>query len=245
MTDAVQRPAPGPARHVSRPARRIARLVLWAEFLTLYLAAPLFMALAAPPQWIWPLLAGATALGVALLFRTPGFSWRELARAPDQGDWAWAAAFALGTLALAAGLCAWINPDALFGLARERPQLMVMILLFYPFLSALPQELFFRALFFRRYGALLGAPTRPAAMLANAALFALAHLFYWNWVAVGFTFVGGLVFAWAYAHRRSFLLAWALHAAAGGMVFLSGLGVYFYHGAIGAPAVAAQSVHLR
>ncbi len=47
-----------------------------------------------------------------------------------------------------------------------------MILLFYPVLSALPQEIVFRPLFFRRYGAIL--PDAHAGIVVNAALFPCA-----------------------------------------------------------------------
>ena len=73
-----------------------------------------------------------------------------------------------------------------------------------------------------------------AARHEESVLFSLAHLFYWNWVAVGLTFAGGLVFAWAYLHAdergHSFGFAWALHSVAGQIIFPSGLGTFFYHG---------------
>ena len=75
----------------------------------------------------------------------------------------------------------------------------------YPLLSALPQELVFRPLFFRRYGHLF--PDGRIALLANGALFGLAHLMFWNWPAVLLSTAGGLIFAHAYARRGSFALA--------------------------------------
>jgi hypothetical protein len=103
-------------------------------------------------------------------------------------------------------------------------------MLFYPLLSALPQELVFRALFFRRYGGLFGAPTLAVAV--NALGFGLAHLMFWNWVAAALTVAGGVIFAQGYL-RRGFLQAVVLHAVAGGIIFTSGLGTFFYHGAVG------------
>ncbi len=49
------------------------------------------------------------------------------------------------------------------------------------------------------------------------------------------TFFGGLAFAWAYEIRRSFPLAVLLHAVAGNLVFLTGLGLYFYSGNVVRP----------
>ena len=70
-------------------------------------------------------------------------------------------------------------------------------------------------------------------MAASAFVFALAHLVFWNWVALLLTFVGGGIFAAAYLGRGGFALAVVLHAVAGAILFTSGLGGFFYHGAIG------------
>ncbi len=98
----------------------------------------------------------------------------------------------------------------------------------YPLLSALPQEVIFRPLFFRRYGPIL--PAGAGAIVLNAAVFALAHLMFWNWIVLAMTFVGGLVFAWAYAARHSFPLAVLLHVVAGWILFTVGMDVYFFAG---------------
>ncbi len=233
MTDADDDAATSGRAGGARPAidrvSRVAAPLLAAEFAVLYVAVPLALAFALPADWMWPMLSGATLVGLALLHLTPGFSWRELARPLPLREAALAAAFGLGVLALAALLCRALWPELLFQLAARRPGLLILILALYPLLSALPQELFFRVLFFRRYGALF--PDRRVALLVNAAVFSLAHLFFWNWVAVSFTFVGGLIFAWAYRDRGGFMMALALHAVAGDALFVSGLGIFFYHGA--------------
>jgi hypothetical protein len=54
--------------------------VLAAEFVALYVGAPLAMALAMPPDWLWPVFLGLTLVALGLLMRTPGFEWRALAR---------------------------------------------------------------------------------------------------------------------------------------------------------------------
>jgi membrane protease YdiL (CAAX protease family) len=105
-----------------------------------------------------------------------------------------------------------------------------MILTLYPLLSALPQELVFRPLFFRRYGALF--PGTAAAVACNALVFGLAHLMFWNWVALALTVAGGLIFARAYLGRGGFAMAVVLHAVCGAIIFTSGLGTFFYHGAV-------------
>ena len=53
------------------------------------------------------------------------------------------------------------------------------------------------------------------AVAVSAFVFALAHLMFWNWVAVVLTFGGGAIFAMAYLGRGGFALAVVLHAVAG------------------------------
>jgi membrane protease YdiL (CAAX protease family) len=206
------------------PVRRTARAV---EFVALFVASPLAMALALPPDALFPALFAVTAVAAALLARTPGFAWGELAR--GRVDWrlVWMAAAA--TAFVAGGLVWILAPGQALALPRARPGLWLTILALYPVLSALPQELVFRPLFFRRYGTLF--PSTGAALVANGAVFALAHLMFWNWVAPVLTFAGGLIFAQAYL-ARGFPTAVVLHAVCGGIVFTSGLGLYFYHGAV-------------
>jgi membrane protease YdiL (CAAX protease family) len=206
--------------------------VLAAEFGVLYLALPLVMALAVPPDWLWPVFFAVTALALALLARTPGFRWGELARGWRRLDWGQAAAVAVAT-AVAAGLLVWwLVPGQALWLPRRATELWLAILLLYPWLSALPQELVFRVLFFRRYGGLFRRP--PTAVVANGLVFALAHLMFWNPVAVVLTFAGGLLFARAY-RAGGFALAVVIHALCGAVIFTSGLGAFFYHGAVAGP----------
>lgn len=198
------------------------------EALALFVVAPLALALLLPPSALLPALFAMTALGALLLARTPGFAWGSLVR----GRIAWGR---VGLVALAAALACgalvWLlAPGDALALPRRAPGLWLMILALYPFLSALPQELLFRPLFFRRYGGLF--PSTAAAVVANALLFGFAHLMFWNWVAVGLSAAGGLIFALGYL-RHGFPTAVLMHAVCGGIVFTSGLGRFFYHGAVG------------
>jgi len=200
------------------------------EFAGLYLGLPLVLALAMPPDWMWPVLGAATLLGLVLLAVTPGFAWGELLRGWRGFDWGYVALVAAGTAAVAVLLVWWLVPWQAFVLPRRATELWLMILVLYPFLSALPQELVFRPLFFRRYGALF--PDPRVAVAANGLLFGLAHLMFWNWVAMALTVAGGLIFARAYLGRNGFLMAVVLHAVCGAIVFTTGLGSFFYHGAV-------------
>ena len=200
------------------------------EFWGLFLALPLALALFLPAQAMFPALFAAMALGLLLLHLTPGFRWSSLwrGRVPHVPVLGIAAA----TLAAGLAVMAWAGAVPL-AFAAHNPALVAMILVLYPLLSALPQEIVFRALFFRRYRGLV--PRGRAGLLLNAGLFSLAHLLYWSWVVSLMTFAGGLAFAWAYRDARSFPLAVAMHAVAGQIVFVLGLGMFFYTGNIQRP----------
>jgi len=210
------------------------RATLWAEFGALYLVAPLVLAVALPPDWMFPALFAVTALGVVLLHRTEGFAWAELTAGIGRIRWGFVAGFTALTFAVGLGAMLALRPEALFFLIRVDPALMLAIALLYPILSALPQELVFRPLFFRRYGPLLPKGPRTQ-ILWNAALFAFAHLMYWSVLVAVLTFAGGLAFAAAYRVRGNFPEAVLLHALAGIVVFALGLGVYFYSGNVQRP----------
>lgn len=205
---------------------REARLV--AEFAVVFLGLPLLMALRVPPDWLWPVMLGLTAAAAVLLTLTPGFRWRALA-AP-RVDWRMVGALAVVTAATCAFLVWWLVPGRFLALPRRSPEMWLTIMALYPFLSALPQELIFRALFFGRYRGLFASERQ--AVVVNALVFGLAHLMFWNWVAVALCVAGGAIFAVGYL-RHGFLQAVLLHAVCGGIVFTTGLGTFFYHGAVG------------
>jgi len=203
------------------------------EFGVFFIAVPVLIAVLFPPDWMFPSLFTFTAIGIILLHITPGFEWAELRY--NWRNWSWAEVL-LFTVAIAAFCTALVlitRPGAAFGLLLNRPQLLAFIWVGYPLASALPQELLFRSLFFRRYRAIL--PDGRAVYLLNAALFSLAHLMYWSWIVAIMTFGGGLLFSWAYKARGSFFYAVLLHAIAGNIIFAAGLGIYFYSGNVQRP----------
>lgn len=207
------------------------RLRLRVEFGVFFVGVPLAIALFLPPRMMFPALFAGTVVGIALLHLTPGFRWRSLLLGPVRAG----PVLALAGLTLVSCLgVAWAaTGSAPLGFAARNPGLLVMILLLYPVLSALPQEIVFRALFFRRYRAIL--PRGRAALVLNAGLFSLAHLMYWSGIVAVMTFVGGLAFAWAYREGRSFPMAVLMHAVAGQIIFALGLGIFFYSGNIQRP----------
>lgn len=207
---------------------------LWVEFLSLYAVLPLFLAIALPLPALFPCLYAATAVALILLATTPGFRWRELLRGSDRIGWARGIILTLATAVVSGAILLATQPAALLILPREAPWLLVVIVVFYPPLSVLPQELVYRPLFFRRYSALLPRDPRRQ-VLVNATLFAGAHLMYWDPIVLALTFVGGVVFAWSYRIRGNFPEAVLLHSAVGIAIFAMGLGTLFYTGDIRRP----------
>ena len=203
---------------------------LWAEWGVLYLALPLVIAVVLPPGSMFPALFAGTALGLWLLHRTAGFRWRDLSR--GRIDPAVVAVFVAVTIIVALSVAMATSGDPL-RFATANPGFLVLILVFYPILSALPQELMFRALWFRRYAGIL--PGGWPGIVLNAAVFSLAHLMYWSGIVAAMTFAGGLAFAWAYQRRGSFAMAVLMHALAGQIVFALGLGMFFYAGNVMRP----------
>jgi membrane protease YdiL (CAAX protease family) len=220
------------AEMTGRAAVAVERTALWAEFLALFVAVPVALALLLPSGTMFPVLFAATLLGLWLLHRTPGFRWSDLWQGAEEVTWLRLMGFGAVTLAVSVAVLLAVAPESLFALLRGQPLLWLAVVGLYPVLSALPQELLFRPLFFRRYRPIL---PRRGADLCNAALFSLAHLMYWSWIVAVLTFAGGLVFAWAYRRRGSFPLAVALHAVAGIVLFTAGMGMFFYSGNVDRP----------
>ncbi len=206
---------------------------MWVEFQTTSIR-PLGATLMVPNHW-YPALSlfTFTAIGIILLHYTPGFAWAELRYNWRNWSWRELALFTVTMIAFCSAVVMATRQDAAFRMLLYRPEFLAVIWLAYPIASALPQELLFRSLFFRRYQAIL--PNGKAAYLLNASLFSLAHLMYWSWIVAVMTFGGGLLFTWAYRQRGSFFYAVLLHAIAGNIIFAAGLGIYFYSGNVQRP----------
>jgi len=221
-----------PKGKVFRMSRNRGWLLL--EFVTFFVLAPAGMAIFLPAGWMFPVLFSFTAVGLVLLHFTPGFAWANLTHGWRQVNWPRVGIVALATFITALVVMLLTRPDGLFILFRERPEIMLMIALFYPFVSALPQELVYRPLFFERYGPIL--PRRlPVAIWLNAALFSFAHLMYWSWIVAAMTMFGGLLFALVYKKKGNFPEAVIHHSLAGIILFALGMGVYFYSGNVVRP----------
>lgn len=124
-------------------------------------------------------------------------------------------------------LVAWYwLPDQFLIIPKTNPRLWLLIMVFYPFVSAYPQELIYRSFLFHRYKEVFKNPV--ALFWVSVATFSFLHIIYDNWVAVVLTIVGGYLFTKTYNQSNSLILASIEHSLYGLLIFTSGLGSFFY-----------------
>ena len=124
-----------------------------------------------------------------------------------------------------------LAPELLFGFVREKPIFWLIVMLAYPLVSVVPQEIIFRRYMFDRYKT---AFSLRMLVLVSGVGFGFAHIVFGNWVAPVLCVIGGIMFAQTYARTRSLALVSLEHALYGDFIFTLGLGRYFYHGAVAA-----------
>ena len=180
------------------------------------------------------LLVLLAAGGLALLWTRRKFASRRLWARPPAGWWHGPVVRA-GALALAAGAYVLTcQPETAFRLLTDRPLFWLLIMILYPLLSVLPQEILFRVcltdILSTACWGKLHSPLIP--ILGSALLFGWAHIIYAGYVALISTCLAGLALAWNYHRNREQPGAmWPLfleHGLYGQIIFTTGLGHYFY-----------------
>ena len=109
---------------------------------------------------------------------------------------------------------------------KENPLTFLLVIFLYPFLSVIPQEIIFRKYFFFKFNDIM---PRNYLIFINGLVFSLAHVFFNNYIAIIFTFFGGIYLSWSYLRSESLTLVIYEHTLFGTFIFASGLGRYFYH----------------
>jgi uncharacterized protein len=118
-------------------------------------------------------------------------------------------------------------PRDFFGFFRKQPALWFLVMVLYPLLSVYPQGIIYRVFFFERYRALF--PSAWLMVLMSALAFTYVHVIFRNWLAVGLTVLGGLLFAMRYAETGSLFVSSFEHALYGCWLFTVGLGRSFFY----------------
>lgn len=117
-------------------------------------------------------------------------------------------------------------PEKLFDLPSNTPYAWLLLLLLYPIVSVIPQEVIFRSFFFHRYRKLF--LSEKLRWFFSSISFGLAHLFYANWLAVIMSFFGGLLFGYRFLQSGKNISVVVLeHSLWGMMLFTIGFGSYF------------------
>lgn len=200
------------------------------ECLLIFILLPVLIAWLKPDGLIFGILWILVGICTYILKRHYGWTFRE--------DWNVKALtcreirrMLLRFLPLSLGLV-WFTwcllPGELFRLPLEHPMIWCSIMLLYPPLSILPQEIVYRSFFLRRYTPLVPNPEHVRVLCALA--FGWMHIIMLNWPAVLLSTIGGLLFADTYQRSKSLAAACFEHMLYGCFVFTVGLGAFFYHG---------------
>lgn len=204
----------------------------FAEMALLYLAAPLLVDVAVHRYGVpvFVALLPALALILVLLAFDRTFSVRrELLRGFSLRQFASILiVFALGAGIIATYVSEYL-PELFLEFPRNRPVTYQRIMVLYPLMSVVVQELVYRTYFFHRYGLLFGSAWWLA-ILVNGVLFGLGHIVIGTPLAIYGTMAIGMLLAWRYATTRSFLAVFIEHTLWGWLVFTVGLGRYFFTG---------------
>ena len=126
------------------------------------------------------------------------------------------------------GLTWLLHPEDLFAFPIERPWMWMLVMVLYPIVSALPQEFIYRTFFFHRYKDFFYF--KNSDILLSALAFSFLHIVYGNWVAIGLSLGGGILFGMTYKRTKSLFWVAVEHIIYGWLIFTLGLGRYFFEG---------------
>ncbi len=207
------------------------RFYLWPEFVALYIGLPVLIATLRDRTVMLGVLWVAAIVVIAWLrWAKKRNLWQEL-------NWSGFRSgiklvilrFAFIAPALFAFMY-FVHPDQLFSFPRERPTLYIYVMIWYPLLSVIPQELLYKSLFFGRYGKLF--PNEKSMIIACAVAFGFLHIILLNWLPVAITAFVGLLMAHTYSETRSLALVSLEHALYGCWAYTVGMGMYLHTGSV-------------
>jgi membrane protease YdiL (CAAX protease family) len=201
------------------------------ELAAAFLGVPLLINQRVLPNWPIPFLLLMTLGAFLILRQEPAFDGMSLVRfqgvLPRIGPLLLRDVLLIVLLGIAVW---WTEPELLFSFVKRNPVLWGAVMVLYPVFSVYPQELLFRAYFFRRYAPLFGEGWGMIA--ASALAFGFVHIIFGNWLSVALSAAGGLLFALTYRESGSLMLACIEHALFGDFVFTLGIGQFFFHGVL-------------
>ncbi|CAM2069873.1 CPBP family intramembrane metalloprotease [Sulfidibacter corallicola] len=209
-----------------------ASIYLSIEFIIIFWILPLLYVMGWLPLPVIPTLLIVTVLCFIVLYRDEGFNLRRLWRPAALRKVALPlfGFFAMSAIGLALVVWLW-ERDQFFHLPAHKPYIYLTLMFFYPVFSVYPQELVYRAFFFRRYRHIF--PSKTMLVWMSALAFGWMHIVFENVWAVALTLVGGYLFARTYLRTRSLFCVGLEHSLYGCFIFTVGLGRYFFSGSLG------------
>lgn len=214
------------------------KIMRFLELLFLFVAIPIAIAFLQNRALMLGIL-WATAVIVIVWLKLSikrGF-WEELNWAGVKSGYKWVLLrFAVIGPALFAFM-ALVNPEELLSFPRERPLIYLYVMIWYPLLSVVPQELLYKTLFFERYKILFCMPW--VMIVASALFFGFMHIILVPnifvlkaWLPVFMTTIAGLLMAHTYFRTRSLALVSLEHALYGCWAYTIGMGMYLHTGSV-------------
>ncbi len=161
-------------------------------------------------------------LSIVILYFDKSFSFTSLRK---KVDWKFIIIFSLIFLSLSFFYVILVDKDLLFIFPKTNFELWLLVILIYPFLSVIPQEIVYRVFFFQRY-----FPNERSfyfLTLLNMIVFSYGHVVFNNVHAILITAIVSPIFTYAYL-KKSFFTCIVLHALGGQIIFTLGLGKYFF-----------------
>ncbi len=212
-------------------------MLRWIELSALFGLVPLLflLVLSRVPEAhfaLIPILWLVAFLALYLLSGDSGWEHRRLLHLPRSTEAFRRVLLRFAFVGTAMALVTYISvPQYFLALPLHNPGTMLILGVAYPLLSVVPQGIIYRVFMSERYYGLFRSET--SFLICAAALFALGHVIFRNWVAVATTFAGGLIFMRTYRQTQSHLLASFEHALYGVFAFAVGLGRFLLLAAAG------------
>ena len=197
------------------------------EFVLLFFGVPLYIYF--DPKLIYPsVLVLPILVGIFIyLKRLPNFRFKDLIKLKiPKKEFTLHLLVAVVTAVIMLIIIYLFDHDNLFNLLKAKPLLLLMLCTFYPVFSAYGQEIIYRTFLFYRYRKLF--KTDVLIVLASSVAFSFVHIVYYSHVSILLTLILGLYLAKIYLKTQSVLFAAILHGIYGDLVFIVGLGHYFW-----------------
>lgn len=201
---------------------------LWVEMIGVFLGMPLLIYSRILPNWPIPMLILITVGAFCVLAQDASFDRFHFFRL--DGVWKGLGEVLVRDALLMALLGLTVlrfAPQLLFSFIKANPAMWLAVVVLYPLFSVYPQEVLFRAYFFKRYEPLFG---NGAGMITASALaFGFVHIIFGHWISVVLSAIGGVLFSLTYRRSGSLMLACIEHALFGDFIFTIGIGSFFVH----------------